>query len=164
MRQKLVRRHPHVFDDVVVGDADEVKRNWDRINAGEAGREATGSALDGVPDGMPALQKAAKTQNRAAKVGFDWERAEQVVPVVAGELAELEAALSGSGDIEAELGDVLFSVVNLSRHLGIDPEIALTRATATFTTRFRRMETEGPLDGLGLDELNERWERAKTGP
>ncbi len=73
MRQKLVRRHPHVFDDVVVGDADEVKRNWDRIKAGEEGREPTGSALDGVPDGMPALQKAAKTQNRAAKVGFDWD-------------------------------------------------------------------------------------------
>jgi tetrapyrrole methylase family protein/MazG family protein len=164
MRQKLVRRHPHVFDDVVVGDADEVKRNWDRIKAGEAGREPTGSALDGVPDGMPGLQKAAKTQNRAAKVGFDWERAEQVLPVVAGELAELEAAMSGSGDIEAELGDVLFSVVNLSRHLGVDPELALIRANATFTTRFRRMESEGPLEGLDLDELNQRWERAKTGP
>lgn len=161
MRQKLVRRHPHVFGDVAVADAAEVKRNWDRIKSEETGRSSE-SALDGVPEGMPGLQRAAKVQNRVAKVGFDWEEAAQVVPKLREEIAELEAALDGSGDVEAEMGDLLFSVVNLSRHLGIDPEIALRRSTATFEERFRRMEEDGPLDDLGLEELNRRWEAAKS--
>lgn len=161
LRQKLVRRHPHVFADVIVADADEVKRNWDRIKAEEGGR-STGSVLDGVPDGMPGLQRAAKIQNRAAGFGFDWENAAQVVPKLYEEITELEAALDGSGDVEAEMGDLLFSVVNLSRHLGIDPEIALRRSTATFEKRFRRMEEDGPLDDVGLEELNRRWEAVKS--
>lgn len=161
MRQKLVRRHPHVFGDVVVADAAEVKRNWDRIKSEENGR-STESALDGVPEGMPGLQRAAKVQNRVAKVGFDWEEASQVVPKLREEIAEVEAALDGSGDPEAEMGDLLFSVVNLSRHLGIDPEMALRRSTATFEERFRRMEEEGPLEDLGLEELNRRWQAAKS--
>lgn len=161
LRQKLVRRHPHVFADVAVADADEVKRNWDRIKAGERGR-SSGSVLDGVPDGMPGLQRAAKIQNRAATFGFDWENASQVVPKLYEEITELEEALDGSGDVEAEMGDLLFSVVNLSRHLGIDPEIALRRSTATFEERFRRMEEDGPLDDLGIEELNRRWEAVKS--
>jgi tetrapyrrole methylase family protein/MazG family protein len=161
LRQKLVRRHPHVFGDVEVEDAGEVKRNWDRIKEEESGRP--GSILDGVPEGLPGLQRAAKVQNRAAKVGFDWENAAQVVPKLHEETVELEAAMSGDGDVTAELGDLLFSVVNLARHLGIDPELALRRSTATFETRFRRMEADGPLDGLALDELDRRWEAAKEG-
>jgi tetrapyrrole methylase family protein / MazG family protein len=160
LRQKLVRRHPHVFADTVVEDAAEVKRNWDRIKAEEMGGEPE-SVLDGVPSGMPALQRASKVQNRAAKVGFDWERADQVVPKVAEELSELTEAMSGAGDPGAELGDLLFSVVNLARHLGIDPELALRSSTETFERRFRRMESDGPLEDLDLDELNRRWERAK---
>lgn len=160
LRQKLVRRHPHVFADTEVGSAEEVKRNWDRIKADERSDDA-GSALDGIPTGLPALQRAAKTQNRAAKVGFDWEHAGQVLPKVDEEVTELGAAMAGEGDVEAELGDLLFSVVNLARHLGIDPELALSRATTRFGERFRRMESEGPLDGLDLDGLNERWDRAK---
>ncbi len=160
LRQKLVRRHPHVFADTEVGSAEEVKRNWDRIKADEKSDDSA-SALDGIPTGLPALQRAAKTQNRAAKVGFDWEHADQVLPKVNEEVAELGAAMAGEGDVEAELGDLLFSVVNLARHLGIDPELALSRATTRFVGRFRRMESEGPLDGLDLDGLNERWERAK---
>ncbi|MFP4074526.1 MAG: MazG nucleotide pyrophosphohydrolase domain-containing protein, partial [Actinomycetota bacterium] len=105
---------------------------------------------------------AAKVQNRVAKVGFDWEEASQVVPKLREEIAEVEAALDGSGDPEAEMGDLLFSVVNLSRHLGIDPEMALRRSTATFEERFRRMEEEGPLEDLGLEELNRRWQAAKS--
>lgn len=161
MRQKLVRRHPHVFGDVAVADAAEVKRNWDRIKSEESGRSAE-STLDGVPEGMPGLQRAAKVQNRVAKVGFDWEEPTQVVPKLREEIAELEAALDGSGDVGAEMGDLLFSVVNLSRHLGIDPEMALRRSIATFEERFRRMEEDGPLDDLGLEELNRRWEAAKS--
>jgi len=160
LRQKLVRRHPHVFGDVEAGDATEVKRNWDRIKAEEGG-DRSGSVLDGVPSGLPGMQRAAKIQNRAAKLGFDWERADQVLPKVAEEVGELEAAMAGSGDVEAELGDLLFSVVNLARHLGLDAELALMRANATFETRFRRMEMDGPLDGLDLAQLNQRWERAK---
>lgn len=161
LRQKLVRRHPHVFGEVDVDDAADVKENWDRIKETENGGPS-GSVLDGVPEGMPALYRAAKIQNRAAKVGFDWETASQVVPKVREEIAELEAALGGNGDVEGEMGDLLFSVVNLARHLGVDPELALRRATATFERRFRRMERDGPLHGLDLDELNQRWEIAKA--
>ena len=160
MRQKLVRRHPHVFGDVEVGSAGEVKSNWDRIKEEERG-VATESALDGVPSGVPALQRASKIQNRAAKVGFDWEEAAQVLPKVREELGELEEVLGDPAYAREELGDVLFSVVNLARHLGLDPEIALGQATDRFEARFRRMETEGSLDGLDLDGLNERWDRAK---
>ncbi len=163
MRQKLVRRHPHVFGDVEVGSAAEVKSNWDRIKEEERGG-ASESALDGVPVGAPALQRASKVQNRAAKVGFDWEQAAQVLPKVREELDELEAVLDDREQAGSELGDVLFSVVNLARHLGLDPEIALRQATERFETRFRRMEAEGSLHGLDLDGLNQRWDRAKGEP
>lgn len=159
MRDKLVRRHPHVFGDVEVADASEVKQNWDRIKEEEAGRGD--SARDGVPAGMPAMQRASKVQNRAAKVGFDWKHAGEVLPKVREEVEELAAALDGDGDTEAEIGDLLFTMINLTRHLGIDPEVALRRATMRFEGRFRLMEEDGPLSGLDLDALNRRWDAAK---
>lgn len=161
LRQKLVRRHPHVFADVEASDAHAVKENWDRIKEEERGG-APVSALDGVPDGLPAMQRAAKIQNRAAKVGFDWDSASDVVPKVHEEVGELVEAMAGSGDVPAEIGDVLFSVINLARHLGVDPELALGQATARFEQRFRRMESEGPLDDLDLEALDRRWEAAKA--
>jgi tetrapyrrole methylase family protein/MazG family protein len=161
LRQKLVRRHPHVFGDVEVSSASEVKANWDRIKADEMPGSDEGSALDGVPTGMPALQRASKVQNRAAKVGFDWNQATDVLDKVKEEIEELAGAMSGEGDVPGELGDLLFSVVNLSRHLRVDPELALTGATRRFEERFRKMEAIGPLEGIGLDELDRRWERAK---
>ncbi len=161
LRSKLVRRHPHVFGDVEAGTAAEVKRRWDLIKEAERVGDSQASILDGVPTGMSALHRASKVQNRAAKVGFDWERAAEVVAKVVEETDELTAALDGVGDVETELGDLLFTVVNVGRHLGLDPEIALQRANDRFETRFRRMEKEGPLVGLGLDEMNARWERAK---
>lgn len=161
LRQKLVRRHPHVFADVVAHDAATVKRNWDSIKEAEAGGRRE-SALDGVPSGMPALQRASKLQNRAAKVGFDWPNAPEVLAKVSEELAELTQAIADEGDTEAELGDLIFTVVNVARHLGVDPELALRRSISTFERRFRAMEREGSLDGLELDDLNERWERAKS--
>lgn len=165
LREKLVRRHPHVFGDVEVSSAAEVKSNWDEIKATEAGDTAgpvgRGSVLDGVPSGMPALHRASKIQNRAAKIGFDWDGAGGVLGKVREELDELSDALAGSGDVPDELGDVLFSVVNLSRHVDVDPELALASATRRFEERFRSMEAEGPLEGLTLAELDERWERAK---
>jgi ATP diphosphatase len=117
--------------------------------------------MDGVPPGMPALQRAAKIQNRAAKAGFDWNHAAEVVPKVREELDELEAVLEDPVAAESELGDVLFSVINLARHLGVDGEVALRGAIDRFEARFRQMEETGPLDGLSLDELNRRWEEAK---
>lgn len=161
LRRKLVRRHPHVFGDVEVGSAGEVKANWDRIKQDEHGDADDESVLAGVPEGMPALYRASKLQNRAAKVGFDWDEPGQVLEKVREELTELEEAIAGSGDVTAELGDLLFSVVNLSRHLRSDPELALRQAIHRFDERFRRMETAGPLDGLDLDALNRRWEEAK---
>jgi len=161
MRQKLVRRHPHVFAEVEVSDAADVKENWDRIKAEERGDERD-SVLDGVPEGIPALHRASKVQNRAAKVGFDWADPTQVLPKVGEELAELERAMAGEGSVEAELGDLLFSVVNLARHLGVDTELALRSATTKFERRFRRMEDQGPLDGLSLEELDQRWEAVKS--
>jgi tetrapyrrole methylase family protein/MazG family protein len=160
MRQKLVRRHPHVFANVDVDSADDVKRNWDQIKDEERGWSRD-SLMDGVPPGMPALQRASKVQNRAAKAGFDWDRAAEVVPKIREELDELEAVLEDPVAAESELGDVLFSVINLARHLGVDGEVALRGAIDRFEARFRHMEGSGPLDGLSLDELNRRWEQAK---
>jgi MazG family protein len=150
---------------VEVEGPDDVKRNWYRIKAEEdGGTTGDASVLDGIPTGLPALQRASKMQNRAARVGFDWEGADHVLPKVVEELDELAGAMAGEGDVEAELGDVVFSVINLARHLGVDPELALQRANETFELRFRRMEAEGSLEGLDLDGLNERWERAKIDP
>lgn len=161
LRQKLVRRHPHVFGDLDVASASEVKRNWDRIKESERPGER-GSQLDGVPTGMPALQRASKIQNRAAKVGFDWIVASDVLAKVREEVGELAEELASDGDVNSELGDTLFSLVNLARHLHVDPELALRSATDRFERRFRHMEGEGPLDGLSLAELDQRWERAKS--
>jgi len=160
MRQKLVRRHPHVFGEVDVDSAADVKRNWDQIKDEERGSERE-SQMDGVPRALPAIQRASKVQNRAAKVGFDWSEASEVLPKVREEIDELEAVLTDPSEAESELGDVLFSIINLARHLGIDGELALRGAVDRFETRFRTMELAGPLDGLTLVELDRRWEHAK---
>jgi MazG family protein len=160
MRQKLVRRHPHVFGEVEVGSAAEVKTNWDQIKDVERG-ETRESEMDGVPSGMPAMHRASKVQNRAAKVGFDWPHTAEVLPKIREELDEMEADLDDPERAESELGDVLFSVINLARHLGLDGEVALRRAIDRFETRFRAMETAGPIEGMTLGQLNQRWERAK---
>ena len=164
---KMVRRHPHVFGDDPAADEQAVKVNWEQIKQRERaakGREHT-SALDGVPAGMPALQRAAKIQKKAAKVGFDWPAVEPVRKQVELELAELDEALvNGHKDaIEDELGDVIFTLVNLSRHLKIDPEQALRKATAKFEKRFRCMEENQrePLISLGPDALEAAWQAAK---
>ena len=140
LRQKLLRRHPHVFGDVEVASAAEVKANWDRIKESERGDTADESALDGVPAGMPALHRASKIQNRAAKAGFDWYEAAHVLPKVQEELDELGAAMSGDDDVAGELGDVMFSIVGLARYLGLDAEVSLRVATLRFEERFRRWE------------------------
>lgn len=160
LRHKLVRRHPHVFGDVEADDAATVRRNWDEIKKTEKAGDA-GSLLDGVSGGLPALARAGETQRRVATIGFDWSAAGPVLTKIREELDELEAELLDPPRAEAELGDVLFAVVNLARHLGIEPELALRRSNLRFEERFRAMEAVGPLQGLSLEELDVRWEAAK---
>ena len=161
---KLTRRHPHVFGDTEVSGAREVHDNWQVLKRAEHGG-AELSALAGVPREMPALSHAQAIQERAAGVGFDWEDAGGVLQKVAEELAELEGAGSQE-EKEAELGDVLFSIVNASRWMGIDAEGALRRASTRFRRRFAHMERLGrergsPFAGLTLDQKEALWEEAK---
>ncbi len=184
LNRKLVRRHPHVFgeeasraagnaadvDANVAGSAAKVLRNWDEIKIAEqAGRgEEVKSRLDGVQRAMPALAEAAKLGSKAAKAGFDWPTWRELLPKVAEETAELEAE-AASGDparkprVEAELGDLLFTVVNLGRHLHVDAEMALRGCNKRFRDRFRLMETasERPLEELKPEELEDLWAAAK---
>ncbi len=160
LRQKLIRRHPHVFGDVDAADAETVKRNWDSIKADE-GKRPTGSALDGVPRSLPGLARAEQVQKAVAAVGFDWPDVAPVFEKVREETRELEAEIGDTERAYDELGDLLFSVVNLARHLGLDAELALTAAVHRFDERFRAVENMGPIEGLGLAELDLRWEQVK---
>jgi MazG family protein len=162
VREKLIRRHPHVFGDTKVSGAAEVLRNWDELKAREYGRE---SALDGVQRSLPALQWAWSLQRRAANVGFDWPEVEGALEKVPEELQELREAETAEGR-EAEFGDLLFTMVNVGRKLGINPEDALRRATSRFEARFRSMERQARVDGRSLKameigELDRYWEAAK---
>jgi tetrapyrrole methylase family protein/MazG family protein len=162
-RRKLVSRHPHVFGvdggpPIEVDGASEVTRNWEKIKQAEKQRE---SLMDDVPVAMPGLARAAKMQRRASSVGFDWEQPAEVMDVLGEELRELGDALGNTEAVEHELGDVLFSLVNLARHLHIDPEMSLRQAVDRFSDRFRSMEATGDLHALTLDELNALWETAK---
>ncbi|HEX2154579.1 MAG TPA: nucleoside triphosphate pyrophosphohydrolase [Acidimicrobiia bacterium] len=159
LREKLVRRHPHVFGDVEVADADEVASNWAQIKEEEKGTAA--SLMDGIPVDLPALERAAAVQRRAAEVGFDWKNAGDITGVLREEVTELEAAMQGDGSPAHELGDVLFTAVNLLRRLDSSGEVVLRQATNRFERRFRAMEAGGPLEGLPLDEMERRWQAAK---
>lgn len=166
LRNKLVRRHPHVFADATVTGADHVLANWERAKRDEKG---TG-VMEGVPAAMPALARAAKLSRRAAQVGFDWPTVEACARDVDEELAELHEELvaqSPSSDrIEAELGDVLFAVATLARKLGVEPETALRRSTEAFARRFAAVEAMAAAAGRELESLSdadwsEYWESAK---
>jgi XTP/dITP diphosphohydrolase/ATP diphosphatase len=185
LNNKLVRRHPHVFGDeasraagnradvdaAVEGSSAAVLRNWDEIKLAEASHEAgspAASRLDTVQRAMPALAEAAKLGSKAQKAGFDWAGWRDLLPKLVEETAELEAE-AASGDparkpaVEAELGDLLFTVVNLGRHLGVDAEMALRGCNLRFRERFREMEVASarPLEELSLDELEALWAGAK---
>ena len=154
---KMERRHPHIF-----GEADAGGHHlWEQVKAAERQAKGVDGTLDGVALGLPALQRAEKIQKRAARVGFDWPDAAGPRDKINEELREVESA--GSDDErEDELGDLLFAVVNWSRHLKVDPEAALRRATAKFERRFRAMERmTDALDRLALDEQEALWRRAK---
>jgi MazG family protein len=164
---KLVHRHPHVFGEVQVAGADEVKANWEQLKVDE--RRARGnrapSALDGVARALPSLSQADAYQKRAARVGFDWHGVEGVIEKVEEEFEEVRAAYDAKSR-EDEIGDLLFSVVNLARWYDLDAETTLRRANQRFRQRFQRMEAQlqehgRSLRGLSLDEMNGLWEAAK---
>ena len=190
LNSKLVRRHPHVFgeeasraagnradvDAAVEGSSAAVLRNWDEIKAAEALHRVVeptpqlpqASRLDSVQRAMPALAEAAKLGAKARKAGFDWPEWRDLLPKLAEETAELEAEAASNDParkpaVEAELGDLLFTVVNLGRHLGVDAEMALRGCNLRFRERFRAMElaSERPLEELAPTELEELWTEAK---
>lgn len=168
---KLIRRHPHVFGQQVERDADAVLRNWEAIKLAEQGESASAAAtskrglLAGVPRTLPALLKALRVGEKAARVGFDWPDARGPRAKVTEELGELDAACA-QGDraaIERELGDVLFSLANLARHLGVEPETALRGTIETFMRRFAHVEASlgDRLAGAHLAEMEAAWQDAK---
>lgn len=169
---KLVRRHPHVFGEVVANSAEDVARNWEQIKQAERAGDGRTSLMDGLPRNLPALLYAYKVQGRAASAGFDWEGAGGALAKVGEELAELEEALAvagatGSAAERDELGDLLFAAVNVARKLNLDPEAALREAAAKFRRRFRAVEDlalerghdPSELDLEGLDRL---WDEVKS--
>lgn len=161
---KLISRHPHIYGDVKVSDADEVKQNWENLKL----KEGKTSVLEGVPKSLPALVKANRIQDKVAGVGFDWEEPEQVFDKLKEELEELQHELQ-NGDqtkIEAEFGDVLFSMINYARFLKIDPENALERTNKKFIKRFQYLERKSKevgksLKEMTLSEMDIYWEEAK---
>jgi ATP diphosphatase len=173
--EKMIRRHPHVFGDVSIKTADAQTAAWEdhkeserRAKASAEGRAA--SVLDGVAAGLPALMRAIKLQRRAARVGFDWPSCADVFLKIDEEIAEIKAELSetpSQSRLLDEVGDLLFAVVNLARHLEADPEAALRHANSKFERRFRQVEDQLAAAGrkpadASLDELEALWQRAKT--
>ncbi len=148
---KLVHRHPHIYGDVQVEDEEDVKRNWEQLKL----KEGKKSVLEGVPNGLPALVKAYRIQEKVAGVGFDWEAPEQVWEKVQEELQEFneEAATSNTDAMEAEFGDLLFSMINYARAIGINPENALERTNTKFKKRFLYLESQAAKQGLSLSEM-----------
>jgi MazG family protein len=160
--EKLVRRHPHVFGETKLADAEAVLGQWDRIKREEKGSASTSVLRDAA--GLPALMRAEKMQTRAARVGFDWDNLEGVFAKIREELAEVEAA--DKAHLEDEIGDLLFSAVNLARKAGIDAEIALHGATGKFIGRFHRMEEilkeqDREFGKVKMPELDAIWEQVK---
>ena len=169
LSNKMVRRHPHVFGDQAVTNVAEVWQNWEALKSQEAAAAKRPSRLDGIPKALGALQRGQKMQEKAARVGFDWPDPRGVTDKLAEELAELAQARKGddAAAVREELGDVLFTVVNLARQLGIDAEGALRQANEKFYKRFgfmeKRAETSGrSLSDLTIDELEELWQLAKV--
>jgi len=162
--EKLIHRHPHIYSDVVVADEEEVKQNWEKLKL----KEGKKSVLEGVPKGLPALVKASRIQDKAKGVGFDWEESSQVWEKVQEELAEFhdEVQAGDKDKMEAEFGDVLFSLINYSRFIDINPEDALERTNKKFIKRFMYLESKAgelgkPLQDMTLAEMDVFWNEAK---
>jgi XTP/dITP diphosphohydrolase len=161
---KLIERHPHIYGDVVVEDEEDVKRNWEKLKL----KEGRKSVLEGVPKSLPALVKASRIQDKVKGVGFDWEESHQVWDKVQEELNELqeEVKVGNQDKMEAEFGDVLFSMINYARFLKINPEDALERTNKKFMKRFMYLESKAGelgknLSDMSLAEMDVFWEEAK---
>ena len=172
---KLVERHPHIYSDIIAETEEEVKTNWEKIKL-KTGKK---SVLSGVPKSLPAMVKATRLQEKAKGIGFDWDNSEQVLEKVKEEFLELneeivkdkqhlqeEGSSSFSKKIESEFGDVLFSIINYARFIGVDPESALERTNKKFINRFQFLETQSKKDGksiseMSLEEMDVYWNKAK---
>jgi XTP/dITP diphosphohydrolase len=165
INRKLIRRHPHIYGDVVAKDAEAVKNNWEKIKLTE-GRK---SVLSGVPQGLPAIVKAYRIQEKARGIGFDWEEPHQVWDKVIEEMNELQDEVKSQEDkskIESEFGDLLFALVNYARFIGVNPEDALERTNKKFISRFQYLEEKSKEDGksmqdMTLGEMDVYWNEAK---
>ena len=162
--EKLIARHPHIYGDIEVADEEEVKQNWEKLKL----KEGKKSVLEGVPNSLPAMVKANRIQDKVAGVGFDWEEPHQVFEKLKEELEEFqhEVATGDRTKMEAEFGDVLFSMINYARFLKIDPESALERTNKKFSKRFKFLEKQAKelnrsLADMSLDEMEQIWQRAK---
>ena len=162
---KLVDRHPHIYGDVEVKDEKEVQQNWEKLKL----KEGKSSVLEGVPKSLPAVVKANRIQDKVAGVGFDWEKPQQVWEKVQEELAELneEVKKGNTKNIESEFGDVLFSMINYARFIGVNPENALEKTNKKFINRFQFLETASKKEGkalsdMSLAEMDVYWEKSKT--
>ena len=162
--EKLISRHPHIYGDVVVADEEEVKQNWEKLKL----KEGKKSVLEGVPKSLPALVKASRIQDKVKGVGFDWEEPEQVWEKVQEELQEFREEIEAGNQekMEAEFGDVLFSMINYARFLNINPEDALERTNKKFIKRFQYLESKAEelgksLSDMTLAEMDVFWNEAK---
>ena len=161
---KLIDRHPHIYGDIVVENEEDVKRNWEQLKL----KEGKNSVLEGVPKSLPAVVKASRIQEKVSGVGFDWEKPEQVWEKVQEELSELneEIKAGDTKNIEKEFGDVLFSMINYARFIGVNPENALEKTNKKFISRFQYLEKAAKKEGkqlsdMTLDEMDVYWEASK---
>lgn len=164
--KKLIYRHPHVFGQVQVSGSDQVLENWDKLKRKEKGQQSHTDALNSVARSLPALWRAEKVQKKARKAGFDWDDVSGPMAKLYEELDELGSAIEGNGNIEEELGDLLFAAVNLARFVKVDCEQALNGATEKFIRRFALVEKlaqeqETPMETMTLEELDKLWDQAK---
>lgn len=167
-KEKMVRRHPHVFGNMEINSSAEVLKHWEDIKSKEPKNIDRKSALDGVPKELPSLLRAYRLQQKAARVGFDWEKCEQVIEKVDEELAEFKKAFfkKNKTEMEHELGDVLFALVNVGRFIKANPEDALRNTISKFINRFKFIEKEAALRGkilqdISLEEMDKYWNKAK---
>ena len=166
---KLIHRHPHIYGDVVAETEEEVKSNWEKIKLEEKGKSnQKKTVLEGVPKSMPSLVKAVRIQDKVKGVGFDWDNKEQVWDKVKEELNEFKAEVDANDEekMEQEFGDLMFSMVNYARFIGINPEDALEKTNKKFINRFTKMElainqAQKDLKSMDLNQMNEYWEQAK---
>ena len=162
--EKLIHRHPHIYSDTIVQDEDEVKANWEKLKL----KEGRKSVLEGVPSSLPSLVKATRIQEKVKGIGFEWSDKKDVWKKVQEELEELQAEVSlDSDEKEAEFGDVLFSLVNYARYIGVSPESALAKTNAKFINRFQLMEKliqedKQEIQEMNLAEMDLYWEKAKN--